>query len=337
MAASSEFDEIVNQVNSNPDATWVAGHNFHADYKLDDVKRLCGAWDNAAYDTDRTIPERFTKSEAKDIPATFDSRTQWPNCTVIGEIRDQGACGSCWAFGAAEMFSDRVCIASSGAVNKMYSAEDMTACCTHCGDGCNGGYPLAAMDFLSTHGLPTGGLYGDTTTCKPYTLKPCEHHVPGDRPPCTGDGPTPKCEKKCIPGDTKKTKLNSNATLEYTTKTYIADKAFGQRGYAVHSKPSAIQTEIMTYGPVEAAFQVYSDFPTYKSGVYKHTSGSLLGGHAIKIIGWGSEDNMDYWLVNNSWNSDWGDHGTFKILRGSNECGIEGGVVGVHVKAEQLL
>ena len=59
--------------------------------------------------------------------------------------------------------------------------------------------------------------------------------------------------------------------------------------------------------------------------------------HAIKIIGWGSEDNMDYWLVNNSWNSDWGDHGTFKILRGSNECGIEGGVVGVHVKAEQLL
>jgi len=323
LAASSEFDEIVNQVNSNPDATWVAGHNFHADYKLDDVKRLCGAWDNAAYDTDRTIPERFTKSEAKDIPATFDSRTQWPNCTVIGEIRDQGACGSCWAFGAAEMFSDRVCIASSGAVNKMYSAEDMTACCTHCGDGCNGGYPLAAMDFLSTHGLPTGGLYGDTTTCKPYTLKPCEHHVPGDRPPCTGDGPTPKCEKKCIP--------------EYTTKTYIADKAFGQRGYAVHSKPSAIQTEIMTYGPVEAAFQVYSDFPTYKSGVYKHTSGSLLGGHAIKIIGWGSEDNMDYWLVNNSWNSDWGDHGTFKILRGSNECGIEGGVVGVHVKAEQLL
>ena len=82
----------------------------------------------------------------------------------------------------------------------MYSAEDLTACCSHCGNGCNGGFPLAAMDYLATHGLPTGGLYGDTTTCKPYTMKPCEHHVPGDRPPCTGDGPTPKCQKQCIPG-----------------------------------------------------------------------------------------------------------------------------------------
>ena len=69
----------------------------------------------------------------------------------------------------------------------------------------------------------------------------------------------------------------------------------------------------------------------------KHMSGNELGGHAIKIIGWGTEDNTDYWLVNNSWNSDWGDHGTFKILRGVNECGIEGEVVGVHVKSEMFL
>ena len=45
----------------------------------------------------------------------------------------------------------------------------------------------------------------------------------------------------------------------------------------------------MNYGPVEAAFTVYADFPTYKSGVYKHMSGKELGGHAIKIIGWGTE------------------------------------------------
>ena len=106
----------------------------------------------------------------------------------------------------------------------MYSAEDLTACCTHCGNGCNGGFPLAAMDYIASHGLVTGGLYGDTTTCKPYTLKPCEHHTTGDRPPCTGDGPTPACKKECI--------------AEYTTKTYVADKEFGQRGYQVPAKPS---------------------------------------------------------------------------------------------------
>ena len=49
----------------------------------------------------------------KDVPATFDARTQWPKCTVIGAVRDQGGCGSCWAFGAAESISDRICIASN--------------------------------------------------------------------------------------------------------------------------------------------------------------------------------------------------------------------------------
>ena len=83
----------------------------------------------------------------------------------------------------------------------------------------------------------------------------------------------------------------------------------------------------MTYGPVEAAFTVYADFPTYKSGVYKHVSGGMLGGHAIKIIGWGVENGQDYWIVVNSWNETWGDNGTFKIARGDDECGIEDGIV----------
>lgn len=83
----------------------------------------------------------------------------------------------------------------------------------------------------------------------------------------------------------------------------------------------------MTHGPVEAAFTVYNDFLTYKSGVYRHTSGAALGGHAIKIVGWGVENGTPYWLVANSWNEDWGDKGFFKILRGKNECGIEGEIV----------
>ena len=92
-------------------------------------------------------------------------------------------------------------------------------------------------------------------------------------------------------------------------------------------------TEIMTQGPVEVyniidilkgAFTVYEDFLAYKGGVYQHTTGSALGGHAIKILGWGVENGTKYWLCANSWNEDWGDKGFFKILRGSNHCGIEG-------------
>ena len=83
----------------------------------------------------------------------------------------------------------------------------------------------------------------------------------------------------------------------------------------------------MTNGPVEGAFTVYSDFLSYNSGVYQHTTGEELGGHAIRILGWGVEDSTPYWLVANSWNQDWGDKGFFKILRGSDECGIESGIV----------
>jgi cathepsin B len=83
----------------------------------------------------------------------------------------------------------------------------------------------------------------------------------------------------------------------------------------------------MTNGPVEVSFTVYEDFVNYKEGVYQHVHGSQLGGHAVRMLGWGEENGTPYWLVANSWNNDWGDKGLFKILRGENECGIEGSVV----------
>ena len=65
---------------------------------------------------------------------------------------------------------------------------------------------------------------------------------------------------------------------------------------------ATIQHAIMSDGPVEAAFSVYSDFETYEGGIYQHVSGSYEGGHAIRIVGWGTEGGVDYWKVANSWN-----------------------------------
>ena len=85
----------------------------------------------------------------------------------------------------------------------------------------------------------------------------------------------------------------------------------------------------MTNGPVEAAFSVYSDFETYVNGVYSHKTGTPLGGHAVRILGWGVDaaTSTPYWLVANSWNSDWGEKGFFRIKRGNDECGIESQIV----------
>lgn len=86
-------------------------------------------------------------------------------------------------------------------------------------------------------------------------------------------------------------------------------------------------TEIYEHGSVEAAFTVYEDFIYYKEGVYQHVTGAKLGGHAIMLIGWGEENGVKYWQAVNSWNDNWGDKETFKILRGVDHLHIESDIV----------
>lgn len=88
-----------------------------------------------------------------------------------------------------------------------------------------------------------------------------------------------------------------------------------QQSKSVDATMQAIQFD----GPVEAAFTVYEDFLNYKSGIYQHVEGSMLGGHAIKCIGFGTENGIDYWLMANSWGPDWGEDGYFKIKRGDSQ------------------
>ncbi|XP_033640436.1 cathepsin B-like isoform X2 [Asterias rubens] len=288
--------------------TWKAGSNF-AGYSREDVEGLMGVL--------TPTPEKFKLPVKKPqqfgvphFPDEFDSRDKWSSCPSIKEIRDQGSCGSCWAFGAVEAMTDRICIFHG--VQFHLSAEDLATCCEDCGNGCNGGFPGAAWQYWKDTGIVTGGPYNSSQGCQPYKIPACDHHVVGKLTPCKGDDPTPKCAKQCI--------------SDYKA-TYEQDKYFGRSSYSIPQNNSYIQSEIMTSGPVEAAFSVYSDFPTYKTGVYKHETGDFLGGHAVKILGWGVESGTDYWLVANSWNSDWGDKGFFKILRGSDECGIESSIV----------
>lgn len=167
------------------------------------------------------------------------------------------------------------------------------------------------MKYYATVGLVTGDLYGNNGWCQAYLMAPCAHHTTSDiYPPCVGTLPTPACSNSC----------DSDST--YPT-SYSQDLHKGSKAYNVIGSVKTIQTDIMTNGPVEVAFTVYEDFLTYKSGVYHHVKGKELGGHAVKMIGWGVENNIPYWLIVNSWNTSWGENGLFKIKRGCNECGLE--------------
>ena len=60
--------------------------------------------------------------------------------------------------------------------------------------------------------------------------------------------------------------------------------------------------DIFKNGPSEAVLTVYEDFLQYRSGVYQHVTGSVLGDHAVRLIGWGVDNDVLYWLAANSWN-----------------------------------
>ena len=153
---------------------------------------------------------------------------------------------------------------------------------------------------------------GSGRTCLPYPFPGCAHHAEPtpEVPACPEeDYETPRCRITC-------------SEREYET-AYLMDKQKAKRAYSLRKSVEAIQREIMEEGPVTAAFTVYQDFLTYAGGVYQHAAGTPLGGHAVKIIGWGEDETAAWWLVQNQWGELWGEKGLFRIVRGQNECGIE--------------
>jgi cathepsin B len=81
--------------------------------------------------------------------------------------------------------------------------------------------------------------------------------------------------------------------------------------------PASIQIELFTNGPIEVGFWVYEDFMAYAGGIYQHTYGSFLGGHAVKLVGWGEENGLNYWICANSWGTGFGEGGYFRIAWGT--------------------
>merc|ERR550539_1375906 len=78
---------------------------------------------------------------------------------------------------------------------------------------------------------------------------------------------------------------------------------------------------VAEHGAVMTAVGVNSQFGQYSGGVFAGCTGSSIN-HGVVVVGYGTEDGVDYWLVKNSWGSSWGDEGYIKMQRGVGMCGI---------------
>jgi len=215
------------------------------------------------------------------IPSRFDAREQRPQCaSVIGRIRDQSDCGACWAFGTTTAFNDRYCIATGNA-DEVFSPWDTVT--NGGGFGCGGGNPDQTWEWLRDTGVVTGGDavdIGKGTTCQPYQFGFCNHHEASDNYQMC---PPPNC-----PGGCKLPSSGSSSCSEAGYgKSYEADKYHASSAYSIRGVQQ-MQSEIMTYGPITVGFDVYQNWEFYRSGVYSGTDASAyMGGHAVKVIGWG--------------------------------------------------
>merc|ERR1712130_65801 len=112
-------------------------------------------------------------------------------------------------------------------------------------------------------------------------------------------------------------------------------------GYYGGSNAIKMQKELQN-GPIVVAFQAPSQLFYYSGGVFEcgemkeeiqlgeeevHVNNWEQTNHAVTCVGYGSEKHngktIEYWIMKNTWGSDWGEDGYFRIRRGVDACGIE--------------
>lgn len=60
----------------------------------------------------------------------------------------------------------------------------------------------------------------------------------------------------------------------------------------------------------------------YQGGIFEHDPCLYSLGHAALLVGYGTENNTDYWTLKNTWGTDWGEDGYIRMRRNVGLCGI---------------
>jgi len=262
-------------------ASWTMGINQFSDLTQEEFESLYMGGYKQMGSPSLDLPAREVK-QAKDLPASVD----WRN--VSSPVKNQGQCGSCWAFATTAVIESYQGITTGS--TPVLSAQQVTSCTPNplqCGGtgGCMGSIPQLGYTYIQ--------LFG---------------HVFEDDYPYTSGSTTQT-------GDCMYDFLNTPPQVGITGYNTLAA-----------NDQDAVMTHLAEVGPLAVAVYA-SSWGGYHGGVFDgcRFDSNIALNHAVVLEGYGTDESEgDYWLVRNSWGSSWGEGGYIRLKRQSEaQCGTD--------------
>jgi len=208
----------------------------------------------------------------------------WVSKGAVTPVKDQQQCGSCWAFSTIGNIEGVWHLAGHPLVGL---SEQQEVSCSTTDYGCSGGWPFWAMtDMLNT---PYSGRI-DSESGYPYT---------------SGNGENGVCQF-------------GTKDVGATIKSY--------KSYCNEQTAACLETQMqqlmMQYGPLSVCLNA-TPMQFYTGGVDNPTNCDPDEiDHCVTMVGWGVDSGTPYWRIKNSWNTNWGEEGYYRLIRGTGACGI---------------
>lgn len=233
--------------------------------------------------------DRFPGVEEMAGEDSFD----WTEKGAVTGVKTQN-CGDCYAFGTTGDIEGSWFLAGNDLVT--LSEEEIVDCCfedmsiLQCA-GCAGGEPHEVFDWLIEK--KSGHLSSESTY--PYVVPKRQPH----------------------PGTCKR---NTTASARISSWYWVSSSGEGEAN---------MTTQLPKVGPFVIGIDATdAKMKAYTGGIAKpDCKENPVLDHAVLVVGYGTENGVDYWKIKNSWGTDWGESGYYRIVRGVNSCGLANDVV----------